>query len=101
MIIAYTQRLSFQWVFDANATDDLSMVQIFGPQSFAAGAFGGHDDQRIPKRQPIDDRTIDGFFDEHGRDYHSFKPFQRPEDVVCQGKVMIKVVLKVRSFLEC
>ena len=43
-------RLSFQWVFDANAADDLSMVQIFGPQSFTVGAFGGHDDQRIPKR---------------------------------------------------
>ena len=60
------------------------MVQIFGPQSFTVGAFGGHDDQRIPKRQPIDDRTIDGFFDEHWRDYHSFKPFQRPEDVLDQ-----------------
>jgi hypothetical protein len=40
----------FQWVFDSDAADDLSMVQIFSPQSATVGAFGGHDDQRIPKR---------------------------------------------------
>jgi hypothetical protein len=45
-------RLSLQWVFDANAADDLPLVQVFGPQRFTVGAFGGHDNQRISKKQP-------------------------------------------------
>jgi len=61
-------------IFNSNSSDDLAAVQIFGSQGFTMGAFGGHDDKRIPKGKVIEDGTIDCLTNEHGADHHRFKP---------------------------
>jgi hypothetical protein len=44
--------LCFKRVFYANASNDLTVVQVFGAEKFALGAFGGDNDQRIQKGYP-------------------------------------------------
>ena len=55
------------------------------------GAFGCHDDKRVPKGKAIDDGTINSFPNEHGGDHHGFKPFQGPEDIFGNQKVRLSL----------